>query len=68
MSFVVAALAFVVLVQLLCLMGLMWGLIELRAMQKSTHSVQLVPADSAFQNITEQVKESLNKDLFENIQ
>lgn len=63
-----SGLGFVVTVQLLCLAGLMWGLIELRAMQKSTHSVQFVPADSHFQKITEEIKETLNKDPFDNIQ
>ena len=61
-------LTFVILVQALCLAGLLWGLIELRAMQKSTHSVQFVPADqSGFEKITDSVKESLNKEIFDNV-
>jgi hypothetical protein len=61
-------LGFVVVVQVLCLIGLMWGLIELRAMQKATHSVQFVPVDQTFQKVTEEVKETLSKDPFDNLQ
>lgn len=68
MEWIVAGLAFVILIQVLCLVGLMWGLIELRAVQKSTHSVQLVPADTTFQHMTDTVKESLEKDIFQNLQ
>lgn len=53
--------------QVLCLAGLFWGLIELRSMQKSTHSIQYVPVDQNFQKMTEQAKEELTKDLFENV-
>ena len=53
--------------QAICLAGLFWGLVELRSMQKSTHSIQYVPADSKFQNMTDQVKEELTKDLFDNV-
>ena len=55
------------IMQIACVMGLFWGLVELRAMQKSTHSVQLIPADQSFQRMTEEVKESLGKDLFDNV-
>lgn len=61
-------LGFVVVVQILCLAGLMWALIELRSMQKATHSIQYVPVDSGFQKVTEEVKETLSKDPFDNIQ
>ena len=53
--------------QMLCLAGVFWCLIEVKAMQKATHSVQFVPADQAFQRMTDDVKESLSKDLFENL-
>jgi len=54
-------------VQLFCLWALWWCTTELKAMQRSTHSVQFVPADSAFQKMTTEVQESLNKDIFENL-
>lgn len=40
--------------------------IELRAMQKSTHSIQMVPADTAndFQKITDELRQELTKDEF----
>lgn len=55
------------IMQIACVMGLFWGLVELRAMQKATHSVQLIPADQTFQRMTDEVKESLGKDLFDNV-
>lgn len=53
--------------QVLCMIGLFWGMVELKAMQKSTHSVQFVPADSGFQKMTDELKENLTKDIFDNI-
>lgn len=53
--------------QIVCLMGLFWGLVELRAMQKSTHSIQYVPVDTKFQSVTDEVKSALSKDIFENV-
>lgn len=44
-----------------------WLATELKAMQKSTHSIQYVPVDNKFQNITEELKQDLTKDLFENV-
>jgi hypothetical protein len=65
---IIAAFTLVIgVLQIICLAGLFWGLIELRSMQKSTHSVQLIPADQAFQKMTEEVKQSLSKDLFDNV-
>lgn len=53
--------------QLLCLAGLWWSTTELKAMQKSTHSIQFMPADAGFQKLTEETKTSLTKDIFENL-
>jgi hypothetical protein len=53
--------------QIICLAGLFWGLVELRAMQKSTHSIQYVPVDTKFQSVTDEVKSALSKDIFENV-
>jgi type VI protein secretion system component VasK len=55
------------IIQIVCLAALFWGLVELRAMQKSTHSIQYIPADESFQKVTDAVKESLSKDLFDNV-
>lgn len=54
--------------QMLCLAATFWCLTEVKAMQKSTHSVQFMPADQAFQRVSDEVKESLSRDLFENLQ
>ena len=39
---------------------------ELKAMQKSTHSIQYVPATD-FETLNEKTKENLTKDLFDNV-
>lgn len=39
--------------------------IEVKAMQKSTHSIQYVPAGSDFEKVTKDLEVKLNKDLFE---
>jgi hypothetical protein len=44
-----------------------WLATELKAMQKSTHSIQYVPVDDKFQTVTEEVKQAFTKDLFENV-
>jgi len=43
--------------------------VELRAMQKATHSIQMVPADStdAFQKITDELRQELTKDEFNGV-
>lgn len=55
------------IMQVLCMVGLFWGMVELKAMQKSTHSVQFVPAENEFQKMTNELKENLTKDIFDNI-
>lgn len=61
----------VVTVETMLLVGLgawtFWLATELKAMQKSTHSIQYMPVDSGFQNMTDQLKQDLTKDLFENV-
>lgn len=42
--------------------------IEVKAMQKSTHSIQYVPVTDAFEKVSEQVKDAMNKDVFENVE
>ena len=41
--------------------------IELKAMLKSTHNIQFVPATD-FEKFSEKTKEKLEKDFFDNIQ
>jgi hypothetical protein len=55
------------IVQVICLAALWWTTTELKAMQKSTHSIQYMPADAAFQKMTDEVRDSLTKDIFENV-
>lgn len=55
------------IVQILTVIAIFFGLVELRAMQKSTHSIQYVPVDQGFQKVTEEVKTALGKDLFDNV-
>jgi hypothetical protein len=65
---IIAAFTLVIgILQIICLAAVFMGLVELRAMQKSTHSVQFMPADAAFQKMTDEVKTSLSKDLFDNV-
>jgi hypothetical protein len=39
--------------------------IEVKAMAKSTHSIQYVPAGTDFEKVTKDLEEKLNKDMFE---
>lgn len=56
-----------IIIQAVTVMATFWVCTEVKAMQKSTHSIQFVPAEDKFQTMTDQVKESLNKDLFDNV-
>lgn len=67
MTYVIAGLLFLFVSNALCLAALWWVTTEVKAMTKSTHSIQYVPADSAFQKVTEEVKTALGKDIFENL-
>ena len=42
--------------------------IEVKAMQKSTHSIQYVPVSDAFEKVGQNVKDAMNKDVFENVE
>jgi len=44
-----------------------WLATELKAMQKSTHSIQYVPADSTFQKMTEEMRQAFEKDPYESV-
>ena len=61
-------LAVAILFCLLSLMAFAMSLIawiEVKAMQKSTHSIQYVPAGTDFEKVTQDLEAKLNKDLFE---
>ena len=68
MTWMAAGFSIMFVVQVFCLGVLWWLTTEVKAMQKSTHSIQYVPADSAFQKVSEELRETLNKDIFENLQ
>ena len=55
------------LIQLITLAACFWCLVEVKAMQKSTHSIQYVPVEPNFQKMTDSVKEELTKDIFDNV-
>jgi hypothetical protein len=68
MTWMAAGFFIMFVAQVFCLAVLWWVTTEVKAMQKSTHSIQYVPADSAFQKVSEELRETLNKDIFENLQ
>ena len=67
MVWMAAGFSVMFVVQVFTLAALWWATTELKAMQKSTHSIQYVPADAAFQKMTDEVRDSLTKDIFENV-
>ena len=56
---------FFILISTLSIMMAMWTLTEVKAMQKSTHSIQYVPANPEFEKVTKDLEEKMNKDIFE---
>lgn len=67
MIWIAAAFGIVLVLQVVCMSALFWTMTELKAMQKSTHSIQYVPADSEFQRLNEEIKQTLVKDDFESM-
>jgi hypothetical protein len=62
------AIAVAILFCFLSMVSFAMGLIawiEVKAMQKSTHSIQYVPAGTDFEKVTKDLETKLNKDLFE---
>lgn len=60
--------AILLLFCLLSLMAFAMGLIawiEVKAMQKSTHSIQYVPAGTDFEKVGKELEEKITKDMFE---
>jgi hypothetical protein len=38
-----------------------------KGMQKATHSIQYVPVEPKFEKVTDEVREALTKEMFDNI-
>ena len=55
MVWMAAGFSVMFVVQVFTLAALWWATTELKAMQKSTHSIQYMPADAAFQKMTDEV-------------
>ena len=52
----------------MCLAGLFWCMVEIKAMQKSTHQVQYVNmGKQEFQAFNDELKKTLTKEYFDNI-
>jgi len=63
-----AFMALFIVFSILSVIGFGMGLIawiEVKALQKSTHSIQYVPAGDKFESVTKDLEEKLTKDLFE---
>jgi len=65
-----AFMALFIVFSILSVIGFGMGLIawiEVKALQKSTHSIQYVPAGDKFESVTKDLEEKLTKDLFQNV-
>jgi len=61
-------LALIILFSILSILALglsLIALVEVKAMAKSTHSIQYIPANPEFEKVTQDLESKLNKDLFE---
>lgn len=52
---------------IIALITALFAAIEVKAMQKSTHSIQYVPATPEFEKISQDLEQKLNKDIFESV-
>lgn len=59
------AVGFIAVMSVLAFMMAIIAWIEVKAMQKSTHSIQYIPASTDFEKVTKDLEEKLNKDIFE---
>lgn len=64
-SVLLAAVGFIAVMSLLAFAMAVIAWIEVKAMQKSTHSIQYIPAGTDFEKVTKDLEEKLNKDIFE---
>jgi hypothetical protein len=60
-----AAVGFIAVMSLMAFAMAVIAWIEVKAMQKSTHSIQYIPAGTDFEKVTKDLEEKLNKDIFE---
>ena len=60
-----AAVGFIAVMSVMAFMMAIISWIEVKAMQKSTHSIQYIPAGNDFEKVTKDLEEKLNKDIFE---
>ena len=60
-----AAVGFIAVMSVMAFMMAIISWIEVKAMQKSTHSIQYIPAGTDFEKVTKDLEEKLNKDIFE---
>lgn len=67
MTWIAAGFTIMCVVQVFTLAVAWYLSVELKAMQKSTHQVQFIPADQSFQKLNEELKQQLGKDVFENL-
>jgi CHASE3 domain sensor protein len=65
LSIALALVAFFCLTSIIAFSMALISWIEVKAMQKSTHSIQYVPATPNFEKVTKDLEEKLDKDIFE---
>lgn len=59
------AVGFIAVMSLMAFAMAVIAWIEVKAMQKSTHSIQYIPTNTDFEKVTKDLEEKLNKDIFE---
>lgn len=64
-TIMLALVAFFSITSLIAFAMALTAWVEVKAMQKSTHSIQYVPATQDFEKVTKDLEAKLNKDLFE---
>lgn len=64
-TIMLALIAFFSITSLIAFAMALVAWVEVKAMQKSTHSIQYVPATQDFEKVTKDLEAKLNKDLFE---
>jgi hypothetical protein len=65
LNVLLAAVGFIAVMSLMAFAMAVIAWIEVKAMQKSTHSIQYIPAGTDFEKVTKDLEEKLNKDIFE---
>lgn len=65
LSITLALAAFFCLTSIIAFAMALIAWIEVKAMAKSTHSIQYVPATPNFEKVTKDLEEKLDRDIFE---